>query len=117
MAMDFAIPLQKNHGIAFEPRQVCYPWHRWNGRNVLTHRAGGAHADANSNEDDVHTPNWHSQTLLFNGMRSDMVHLEPMMMEVADMVPDNVGTWLLHCHVNEHIEGGTSPVYREALIG
>ena len=27
-------------------------------------------------------------------MRADMVQLEPMMMVVADMVPDNVGTWL-----------------------
>ena len=44
-ARDTAIPLQKTHSIAFEPRQVCYPWHRWYGRNVLTRRAGGAHAD------------------------------------------------------------------------
>jgi hypothetical protein len=43
--MGCAIPLQKTHSIAFEPRQVCYPWHRWYGRNVLTRRAGGAHAD------------------------------------------------------------------------
>ena len=27
-------------------------------------------------------------------MRADMVQLEPMMMVVADMVRDNVGTWL-----------------------
>lgn len=45
MVADSAIPLQKTHNIAFEPRQVCYPWHRWYGRNVLTRRAGGAHAD------------------------------------------------------------------------
>ena len=30
---------------SFEPRQVCYPWHRWYGRSVLTRKAGGAHAD------------------------------------------------------------------------
>jgi hypothetical protein len=39
-----ANPLQKTHSIAFEPKQVCYPWHRWYGRSVLTRRAGGAHA-------------------------------------------------------------------------
>jgi hypothetical protein len=44
-ATDCASPLQKTHSITFEPRQVCYPWHRWYGRNVLTRRAGGAHAD------------------------------------------------------------------------
>ena len=61
---------------------------------------------SNSNEDDVHTPHWHGQTVLFNGMRTDTVSLAPMSMGVADMVPDNVGTWLFHCHVNEHFEGG-----------
>jgi len=66
---------------------------------------------ANSNEDDVHTPHWHGQTVMFNGMRTDMVHLEPMMMGVADMVPDNIGTWLFHCHVNEHIEGGMQALF------
>jgi hypothetical protein len=45
MVTAYASPLQKTHSIAFEPRQVCYPWHRWYGRNVLTRRAGGAHAD------------------------------------------------------------------------
>jgi FtsP/CotA-like multicopper oxidase with cupredoxin domain len=66
---------------------------------------------ANSNEDDVHTPHWHGQTVLFDNMRTDMVHLEPMMMIQADMVPDNVGTWLFHCHVNEHIEGGMQTLF------
>ena len=67
---------------------------------------------ANGNEDDVHTPHWHGQTITFNGMRTDMVHLEPMMMVVADMVPDNVGTWLFHCHVNDHIEGGMQALFK-----
>lgn len=66
---------------------------------------------ANSNEDDVHTPHWHGQTVIFQGMRTDMVHLEPMMMVVADMIPDNVGTWLFHCHVNDHIEGGMQALF------
>jgi len=67
---------------------------------------------ANSNEDDVHTPHWHGQTVIFNNMRTDMVHLEPMMMIQADMVPDNVGTWLFHCHVNDHIEGGMMTLFQ-----
>lgn len=40
-----AIPLQKTHNLSFEPRQVCYPWHRWYGLTILTRGAGGAHAD------------------------------------------------------------------------
>jgi FtsP/CotA-like multicopper oxidase with cupredoxin domain len=61
---------------------------------------------SNGNEDDVHTPHWHGQTVEFMHMRTDMVHLEPMMTVTADMVPDNVGTWLFHCHVFDHLEGG-----------
>jgi hypothetical protein len=69
---------------------------------------------ANGNEDDVHTPHWHGQTVVFQGMRTDMVHLEPMMMVVADMIPDNLGTWLFHCHVNDHIEGGMQALFNVA---
>jgi hypothetical protein len=28
------------------------------------------------------------------------------------MVPDNVGTWLFHCHVADHLLGGMSVRYR-----
>jgi len=44
-------------------------------------------------------------------MRTDTVNLEPMMTAVVDMVPDNPGTWLFHCHVNEHIEGGMAALF------
>jgi FtsP/CotA-like multicopper oxidase with cupredoxin domain len=61
---------------------------------------------SNGNPDDVHTPHWHGQTVTFMHMRMDMVNLLPMTMLTADMQPDNVGTWLFHCHVNDHLEGG-----------
>jgi FtsP/CotA-like multicopper oxidase with cupredoxin domain len=66
---------------------------------------------ANDNEEDVHTPHWHGQTVLFNHMRMDMLNLAPMMMVSADMVPDNLGTWLFHCHVNEHLENGMNALF------
>ncbi len=58
------------------------------------------------NEVDLHTPHWHGQTLLLHGSRTDMVDLLPAMMKTMDMVPDNPGTWLFHCHVNDHLDGG-----------
>ena len=67
---------------------------------------------ANSNEDDVHAPHWHGQTVLANSMRTDTLSLGPMMMMVADMVPDNPGTWLFHCHVNDHYAGGMYALYK-----
>lgn len=66
---------------------------------------------ANSNEDDVHAPHWHGQTVLAMGMRADTLSLEPMGMMVADMIPDNPGTWLFHCHVNDHFDGGMYSVF------
>lgn len=57
-------------------------------------------------EVDLHTPHWHGNTLIWSGMRSDMVELLPMSMKVLDMVPDDVGIWLFHCHVNDHLSAG-----------
>ena len=33
-------------------------------------------------------------------------------MVTADMVPDDPGTWLFHCHVNDHISAGMLVRYR-----
>jgi FtsP/CotA-like multicopper oxidase with cupredoxin domain len=45
------------------------------------------------------------------GMRTDMVELLPMSMKMLDMVPDEPGTWLFHCHVNDHIVAGMSSLF------
>ena len=58
------------------------------------------------NEVDLHTPHWHGQSLLWLGMRTDIVELLPASMKVLDMIPDNPGVWLYHCHVHDHIEAG-----------
>jgi len=63
-------------------------------------------------EVDLHTPHWHGNTVTTNGMRGDMIQLEPGMMMVSDMVPDDPGTWLFHCHVNDHILAGMQARYR-----
>jgi FtsP/CotA-like multicopper oxidase with cupredoxin domain len=63
-------------------------------------------------EVDLHTPHWHGNTVVINGMRTDVAELLPMSMKVADMVPDNPGTWLYHCHVNDHIKAGMIARYK-----
>ena len=63
-------------------------------------------------EVDLHTPHWHGNTVLVAGMRMDMINLLPASMVVADMVPDDAGTWLFHCHVNDHIMAGMLTRYR-----
>jgi len=57
-------------------------------------------------ETDLHTPRGHGNTVTVIGMRTDMVQLLPRMMTVADMVADDRGTRLFHCHVNDHIKAG-----------
>jgi hephaestin len=46
------------------------------------------------------------------GMRTDVLELLPASMKTADMAPDAPGTWLLHCHVNDHIAAGMSTRYQ-----
>jgi FtsP/CotA-like multicopper oxidase with cupredoxin domain len=57
-------------------------------------------------EVDLHSPHWHGNTLLVNGMRMDVVQLLPGGMVTGTMIPDDPGTWLFHCHVNDHILAG-----------
>ncbi|MEO6144102.1 MAG: multicopper oxidase domain-containing protein [Dermatophilaceae bacterium] len=63
-------------------------------------------------EVDLHTPHWHGNTVTMMGMRTDMAELLPGSMKVADMQPDAIGTWLYHCHVNDHIVAGMQMRYR-----
>jgi FtsP/CotA-like multicopper oxidase with cupredoxin domain len=63
-------------------------------------------------EVDLHTPHWHGNTVLVGGMRMDVVSLLPAQMIVADMVPDDNGIWLFHCHVGDHITAGMLARYQ-----
>jgi hephaestin len=59
-----------------------------------------------------HTAHWHANTVLHDGKRTDVVALSPAQMEVVDMVPDDPGTWLFHCHVSDHMRGGMMALYQ-----
>jgi len=63
-------------------------------------------------EVDLHTPHFHGNTVTTMGMRTDVLELLPASMKTADMMPDAPGTWLLHCHVNDHIAAGMSTRYQ-----
>src|ERR1044071_9142522 len=68
----------------------------------------GPHAVQN----DRVAPHWHGNTVILNGMRTDVAQLSMMQMATADMIPDDVGTWLFHCHVSFHNEEGMAVRYR-----
>lgn len=64
------------------------------------------------NEVDLHTPHWHGHTVLVSGQRADVIPLLPAQHVVADMVPDNPGIWMIHCHVDDHLDAGMSARYQ-----
>uniref|UniRef100_A0A8C4V4Q9 Ceruloplasmin n=1 Tax=Falco tinnunculus TaxID=100819 RepID=A0A8C4V4Q9_FALTI len=60
-------------------------------------------------EVDVHTVHFHAETFIYkNGKsyRADVVDLFPGTFEMVEMLVGNPGTWLLHCHVSDHIHAG-----------
>jgi manganese oxidase len=61
---------------------------------------------------DIHAPHWHGNTVVSNGMRTDLLELPFMGMRVADMVPDDPGIWLFHCHIDFHLSEGMTTRYR-----
>ena len=63
-------------------------------------------------ESGLHTPHWHGNDVTIAGMRTDVASLLPATMVVADMVPDDPGSWLFHCHVADHFDAGMMALYR-----
>jgi FtsP/CotA-like multicopper oxidase with cupredoxin domain len=62
-------------------------------------------------EQDLHTAHWHGNRVDFETRHSDVVELLPGSMKVADMIASNTGSWMLHCHVSEHMESGMMATY------
>jgi FtsP/CotA-like multicopper oxidase with cupredoxin domain len=60
---------------------------------------------------EFHAPHWHGNVVTSNHMRTDVGALLPMGMFVADMLPDNPGTWMIHCHVSDHLRMGMQAIY------
>jgi hypothetical protein len=63
------------------------------------------------NEIDLHSPHWHGETVAELGRNTDLIELLPGSMRTVDMVADNPGTWMFHCHVEDHMEAGMMAVY------
>jgi hephaestin len=66
---------------------------------------------SSTNDFDFHAPHWHGNTLTIGHMRTDVAFIGPMQMLVGDMLPDDPGTWLFHCHVTFHNAAGMAVRY------
>ena len=58
------------------------------------------------NEVDLHSPHWHGKVVRYHQRNTDVIELLPGSMATADMLADNPGTWMFHCHVADHIDAG-----------
>lgn len=65
-----------------------------------------------TNDFDIHAPHWHGNVVSIQHMRTDVGIISPMSMLIANMVPDNAGTWLFHCHITFHNAAGMTARYR-----
>ncbi len=63
------------------------------------------------NEIDLHTPHWHGETVSEESRHTDVIELLPGSMKTVDMIADNPGTWMFHCHVEDHMENGMMAVF------
>jgi manganese oxidase len=59
-----------------------------------------------------HTPHWHGNVVQVAGRTTDVISLAPAQMETVDMVADNPGTWMMHCHLDEHMQAGMMALYK-----
>jgi manganese oxidase len=60
----------------------------------------------------IHTPHWHGNVVVDHGQRTDVISIMPAQMKTVDMVPDDPGIWLYHCHIEEHMDMGMSALYK-----
>ncbi|XP_044090900.1 hephaestin isoform X4 [Neovison vison] len=63
---------------------------------------------------DLHTVHFHAESFLYrNGesYRADVVDLFPGTFEVVEMIASNPGTWLMHCHVSDHVHAGMETLF------
>uniref|UniRef100_A0A7N8XUM8 ferroxidase n=1 Tax=Mastacembelus armatus TaxID=205130 RepID=A0A7N8XUM8_9TELE len=66
------------------------------------------------NEMDMHTVHFHAETFTYKMdrvHRADVFDLFPGTFQTVEMVAGNPGTWLLHCHVTEHIHAGMETTF------
>lgn len=71
-------------------------------------------------EIDIHTVHFHGQTLIHKQQianRVDVIEVFPGISETLEMQADNPGTWLLHCHISDHLQAGMETVFtiRDAI--
>lgn len=67
---------------------------------------------------DVHVAHMHGLVGVTNsGLHSDSIRLIPGSTAAMDIIPDVVGTWLFHCHINDHLHAGMTALVKVKTDG
>ncbi|CAL8306226.1 unnamed protein product [Lota lota] len=66
-------------------------------------------------EVDIHTAHWHGHSVDYKlggrQHRTDVYDLFPATFQTVKMRPEIAGSWLVHCHVSDHISSGMEAIY------
>ena len=60
----------------------------------------------------LHTAHWHANTVMLDERATDVVPLLPAEMHTVDMLAENPGMWMFHCHIEPHLASGMYTHYR-----
>ncbi|GIL48450.1 hypothetical protein Vafri_4968 [Volvox africanus] len=69
------------------------------------------HVASVGSSDSLHNYHWHGHTVELNGHHVDQFTAIPGATYSVNMIPDEPGTWMFHCHVNYHMDGGMVNLY------
>eukprot|EP00808_Paulinella_micropora_P003454 g83002.t1 len=64
------------------------------------------------NRGDIHSEHWHAQTFISQiKTRIDIFNIVAGTVYITDMLADDPGIWLFHCHMGNHFEDGMSGLF------
>jgi len=108
--------LTLGHGFAISNMKATINGYMYSNGPMMTMRKGEHvrwYLMAMGNGFNFHTPHWHGNLVSVRGQYMDVLaSIGPAQFVTADMVPDMPGTWMFHCHVDDHMKGGMQTIYR-----
>ena len=108
--------LALGHGFAISNNKATINGYMYSNGPMMTMRKGDHvrwYVMTMGNGFNFHTPHWHGNLVNVRGQYMDVLPtLGPAQFVTADMVPDMAGTWMLHCHVDDHMKGGMQTMYQ-----
>ena len=108
--------LTLGHGFAISNMKATINGYLFSNGPIMTMRKGEHvrwYVMGMGNGFNFHTPHWHGNLVSVRGQYMDVLpSIGPAQFVTADMVPDMPGTWMFHCHVDDHMKGGMQTIYR-----